>query len=124
LQLLHDRMPPTDGDPGWDISDEIELPPRGECRYVVELVRGQTLSVEVGSAYPIGISVWDDDTYERSEGECQPGAAGRIFRSAGEGESVALAVLVPETGVYNVVVVNPWDWLTFAGVRIIAPPIP
>lgn len=126
LRLIQEPMPLADGDAGWDICDEIELPPRGECRYVVELVRGQTLSVEVASAYPIEISVLNDDTYESSEGACQPDADAdrRIFGSAGERESVTLVTLVPETGVYDVVVGNPEDWLIFAAVRIIAPPIP
>lgn len=124
VQLLAASTPTAYDSPGWNISDDIELPARGECRYVVELVRGQTVSVEVASAYPIEISVCDDDTYERSEGACQPGGDCDLLRGLGVGSLISVAFPVPETGVYDVVVKNREDWLIDAAVRIIAPPIP
>jgi hypothetical protein len=124
VQLLAVSTPTADDHPGWNISDDIELPAHGECRYVVELVRGQTVTIEAAGAYPIEISVWDDDTYERLEGACHPDVDRDLPRGMGVGSIVSLAFPVPETGVYDVVVKNPEDWLTDAAVRIVAPPIP
>jgi hypothetical protein len=124
VQLLAVSTQTADDHQGWNISDDIELPAHGECRYVVELVRGQTVTIEVASPYPIEICVWDDDAYERSEGSSQPDGDGDLPRAMGVGSTMSLAFPVPETAVYDVIVKNPEDWLTDAAVRIIAPPIP
>ena len=53
-----------DEHPGWNLSDKIDLPPHGECRYLVEFVSGQTASIEVASTHAVTIAVCDDDDYD------------------------------------------------------------
>jgi hypothetical protein len=57
----------ADDHPGCNISDEVDIPPRGECRYLVEFASGQPASVEVASAHPVAIIVCEDDDYESWE---------------------------------------------------------
>lgn len=112
-----------DGDyPGWNISDEIDLPPYGECRYVVELVCGQMAFAEVASVHPVLISVWDDDDYDRSqEGDCRCDTGSAVQSFVCDGSVGALEVPTVRTGAYDIVVSNAGDQSTHVTVCITAP---
>ena len=120
---VHVGSPVPDGDhPGWNISDEIDLPPHGECRYVVELVCGQMAFAEVASAHPVVISVWDDDDYDRSqEGECRCDTGFAIQTFVCDGSMSALGFPTLRTGAYDIVVSNAGDQSTHVTVCITAP---
>ena len=80
IHRAHLELYEADDHPGWNISDEIDLPPRGECRYLVELVSDQTASVHFTGTHPVAIAICDDDDYDSAhDGESGVGPGSGIF---------------------------------------------
>ena len=113
----------VDEHPGWNISDEIDLPPRGECRYVVELACGQTASVRVAGIHPIAIKVCDDDDYDFcQDGDSPPISDSGVVTAMRDEPSVAFAFPAPRSGVYDLILSNPSGQSTHVAICITAPP--
>src|SRR5688572_19334178 len=100
----------ADDHPGWNISDEIDLPPRGECRYLIELVCSQTASIYVASTHPVAISVCDDDDYESwVEEVIRQATDSEVLSAACDGSSEAIRFRALRTTAYDLIVSNPGD---------------
>lgn len=110
--------------PGWNISDEIDLSPRGECRYLVELVRGQSASIAVASTHPVTIAVCDDDDFDSWEdGESCFASDCKVISRVCDGFSDDIGFCARRTGAYDLIFYNPGDQLTHLAICITAPPV-
>jgi hypothetical protein len=114
LPQLRARDTVADYYPGWNISDEIDLPPSTECRYMIELVSGQTASIGVASTHPVAIAICDDDVYDSWEEKVswlEPDSSSYTFRFRAR-----------RTSVYDFMLNNLGDQATHVVVSITAPP--
>jgi hypothetical protein len=112
-----------DDHPGWNISDEIDLSPRGECRYLIELVCGQKASVRVAVTHPVMIAVCDDDDYDSwQKRESWLASHCEIVSVACDGSSDVIEFRALRTGPYDLIFSNTGDQSTHATICIAAPP--
>src|SRR5262249_28184200 len=54
----------AEGHPAWNITDEVNLPDHSECRYILELLYGQSVAIELDSATSLEVFVCEDDDYD------------------------------------------------------------
>jgi hypothetical protein len=111
---LQARHTVEDDHPGWNISDEINLLPSAECRYVIELVTGQTVSIGVASTHPVAIAICDDDLYDSPQEKVswlEPDSSSYNFRFRAR-----------RTTAYDFMLNNRGEQATHVLVSITAPP--
>ncbi|MGH9630383.1 MAG: hypothetical protein ACRD7E_18880, partial [Bryobacteraceae bacterium] len=113
----------ADDHPGWNISDDFDLPARGECRYLIELVSSQTASIYVASTHPVAISVCDDDEYDSwAEGVFRLAPDSEVVSAVCNGLLEAIRFRALRTGAYDLIVNNPGGQSTHVAICITAPP--
>src|SRR5215470_2818672 len=114
-------LSPREEHAGWNFVDQVDLEPKGECRYVVDFVREQAVSISAAGSHPVALIVIDEDEYENrqgsrasskatSNGSCDIGPCRVTFRAA-------------RTGAYDVIVTNLADKRARVLVRVIATPV-
>jgi hypothetical protein len=124
IPRIHLRVSSREDHPGWNIVDQIELQPHSECRYLVEVVRGQAVFIGLTSGRPVDLMVCDDDEYESlGENKSWPepsyiGGAALCDRTTDR-----FTFHAARTGLHDVVVSNPNGQSIDVVVRITAPAV-
>lgn len=115
---------PCEEHPGWNITDQITLPPYGECRYVIELVSDQAASIGLASIGPVEVLICDDDDYDCLE-DCKSclEACCVVAETMSERTPHEIMFRAASTGVYDVIVRNPTDECAAVVIRIFAGPM-
>ena len=109
--------------PGWTITDQLNLPAHGECRYVLELLCGQSVAVELDAASSLEVLVCEDDDYDFwEESGCLPDSHWWITGPMDEEMRQEFEFRAPRTTAVDVVVTNNGDRATRAKLRIHAAP--
>jgi hypothetical protein len=121
---IHMGTGPQEEHPGWNIVDEVELVAHGECRYLVELVSRQPVTVSLASRVPVGLVVLDDDEYEsRENDQSWSGSCSATSRDLGDRDTNnPVTFNAARTGPYDVIVTNRGDRCARVVVRITAAP--
>jgi len=106
--------------PGWNIEDEVDLTPGGECRYIVELVSGQEAFLTVVASHAFELLICHDDDYDRWQ---ETGTSPTTVLAWGNTTQDAATFIAPSTGPFSVIVRSLDRRSNCVQIRITAPPV-